>query len=859
MPNVPASGLSRIEVSLRSAFFLLVLCCAVLGVTGQGTQQNTKLNYRPPSNINGLTQVSVGFSYKFINTLGTIQLIYDAKCTGNLIYQYKGREFTFSDLEIAIRKVRAFDPVISMVVTGPDGFKKEMRVLVTSGLGGSVFGNSSEIKTAKTTAEKEPDNYRITSMRVVSVSYDNAWDVQDQLDKKLKQEKYLVDINEFLRKGDQAMQLNNHAEAESNYYKVIALDKNNQRAISQLKTIKTTVAKKDAKKRYDDLMKEARAAENGGFYDTAEKLYSEAGTVGQNDEYAKNEASRIETLKEKNRKDAATRAGKLAEDAYKEQSALNDVKHKTETETRKGIAEMDKAAKARLEEKMDRIAEELDAAERERYNEERRRKMEEAEIEEKKREEREAESNRQMARLRRADDRERIERIEAFMEYDPIKYEKELSTAERLLKSALQVNPTGELQLKKEWWDYGTFTADVADELYEQQRRDNHWRYMEKKRAETSAFHTAKNAYIGAMMHTDKGSHESKYLINKIEFINKQLDYADVTYKMDFNSEGIRIKARERARMMAQTDAVIGNRIKAELAYTALDQNASFPAQNLTKKYDLAQRMNKADEKKQQDQIVTGATQAIAIGVMTDDSKTVAVVKNSFALNAYASFGYESVPMLMNFTSDANTPTTVTKDLGVVPAYFGLDTWLYRSDHLDANIGGYLGLGMLPIKGGSSFLFTGGGKVNLDFGVKRFKIATTAEFLTRSGSQKEDNDVLMSETGSSTGNNTKGEGKISYSVVRIGGGFKINLSDDTEASHIWYNVFAEKPSFYKESITKNPIFSHQIEFLAKSGLMIKIAFAKNYVIAGEKKYSLPEQKNLSYLQFQFGKCWTILK
>ena len=63
---------------------------------------------------NGLTPVKVVFSYEVVKSMGSIYVSYSAVTTGDLAYQYNGKEYTFSGDEGPVRAVIATDPVVKV-------------------------------------------------------------------------------------------------------------------------------------------------------------------------------------------------------------------------------------------------------------------------------------------------------------------------------------------------------------------------------------------------------------------------------------------------------------------------------------------------------------------------------------------------------------------------------------------------------------------------------------------------------------------------------------------------------------------------------------------------------------------------
>jgi hypothetical protein len=843
---------------------LALLCLySFLAVTvfAQSQKQTKTLHFKPPSNINGLTPVQVNFSYKVVNVFGSILLIGDASCTGDLMYQYKGREFTFSGSDAAVRNVRVKDPVIRVSVTGPGGFSKEMTVGIVSGMGGgALFGNSFPIKEAKTKEEKDAANYTVTPIQVNSVSYDGGWDVQKLLDEKLRNEQKAVDIKSFIDNGDKAMRQQNYAEAESNYFKAQRLDKDNQYAAIQLEKIKTEKTKVQSKKNYDDLMSAAKSAEQSGDIENAERLYRKAAASGVNDAYARNEASRMTDAKERKAKELEDKINKMNEKAEKDEKVKKELNDKQVAETNKLLKEKEDYNKKLLQQKADSVAASVAEADRIKLDEQRKKAIKDQEEETKRVEKAEEESNAKEASERRSSDDKMLSRFEKNMAYDPEKYYESLEAANKLMSAAFAIKPWDELQLKREWWDNNPYIQLFADDLYEKQRRQNHWNYMKKQSEVEGAIYTAKYAFADAVQYVDRGSKQHKYLLSRIESCNKHIDFHKKAWKADFKGENNRIKFREQAKTMAIVNTMVNDNSKAMLAYDVLGQSAEEPAKYLVKKYELAERFQQAEQNYVKDMAIAGVTNSVAISAILND-KEVALVNKAMVMNAFVSIGGGTIPMLMNETSDVNTPQTTISNMGVGITTAGIDWWVYRSHFIDANIGGFAGFGIWPSKGQSAYYLNYGGKLNLDIGFTRVKLANTFEYVTRTGSQKIDHDVWQASNTNYAGSATNriGEGKFNYTVMKVGTGLKIDLNDGYTPSHLWFNVFAEKPSFYPESIFTNPVFSYQFEWMSRSNMAINIAYSNNYVIAGEKKYPIADKKNAAFFHFQFGKYWTIAK
>jgi hypothetical protein len=852
----------KLKTITQLAFLLLFSCLFLITANSQSTLQTRTLFYKPASNINGLTPVSVAFNYKVINAFGTIEIIYSAKCTSDLAYQYKGRTYTFTGMDASVRKVVAKDPVINVLVTGPNGFKKEMNIGVISGVGGgSLSANSSTIKfEAKTKEEKDPHNYTVTPIQVVSVSYDNSWDIQAELEKKIRDEQKNKEIEELIKKGDRAMLMQDYVEAQSEYLKAQKLDKSNQYLPIQLIKAKNEIEKKSANKKFEELMNAAKSAEAKGDLAEAERLYRDAASAGTNYNGAQNDLMRVKSLREKAKKEKEDQIKKLQDKIEEDQKISKDLDQKKNLETKKVLEERQNEEEKLVKEKMDKLNEDLAKEEKQKLEEKQKKYWKDKADEEDRKEKAEKDEEKKMKELIKKNDDKRFENIEKNMSYDREEYFKNLKIAQALLQKASEIKPWDEMQLKKEWWDNNQYIQMFAEDLYEPQRKENHQRYMKKVREEIVTYHSAKEAFIYAMNFVDKGSEKHLFLLKKIEYCNEEVAFMEKVWSVSFKYEWNRPELREQAKIIREAQVTSNNFNKAQLAYAALDRTAENQAENLTKKYALAQRMNNAEVKYKQDMAVAGVSQSIVMSAITNENKSAAYVKNASLLNVSAFSGYSMLPILINQTSDINSPVTEINSLGTILANGGMDIWIYRSNFFDLNLGGNIGLGIgYPSKGYSEYLLHYGGKVNFDFGFKRFKLATTCEFLNRIGEVQIDYDVFNANNAIiSTASNRQGVGNFNYSIFRVGAGFKIDLSDEVDMSHIWFNVFAEKPSFYPKDIFSEPIYSYQLEYLTLGGLAFNVAYANNYAIAGEKKYPISEVKNKAYFQFTFGKYWTIL-
>ncbi|TDO99099.1 hypothetical protein [Flavobacterium sp. 245] len=824
-------------------FFITLFCCAVSAQNKPNVKKDIKLFYKPPSQVSGFTLVTVNLSYAVVNVFGEIQIQAEAKCSNNLEYQYKGRQFTFSGNEVPVRSVVVRDPIIKVVVTGPNNFRKEMKLWIL-GLGANAFGDSSPIKDAKTPEEKDPSNYNVEIIGVESVSYNGLSSLINEIESKLREEKKLKELQGFIENGDNALNRENFSEAENNYKAILRLDKDNAYAKTQLEKIRQRVEKLSSKKRYDDAMNAAQAEEARGNYDNASRLYEEASKEDVNNGYAKNQSDRVNDLKERKVKEAEDKAKAIKEKIEKEEKANTEAYEKKEAEKKKFQAERDRIADELLQARKDSIADSLDRQDREKVLEEAKKLREEQEEREKAQEKADEDELKKEALERRSEDDEQISAIEEIMQDDPIKYTEYLDIAWDLREKADNIKPYDELELKKEWWDNNTYIQNFADDLYEPQIRQNHENYMKKSAEAKAAYYTAKNGYMDAMQYVDKGSKDQKWLLNQIEYCNKRIDSYESNYKTDFNSENLRIKQKNYMKSMAEANRMSDNRQKAALAYDILATSPEDQNQYLTKKYDLYGRMENAHQQYLADAAVAGVSQSVVLDMWTN-GKSVDESGKNFMFNFYSGIEYNSVPILMNKTSDQNTPITTTEDLTAAVANIGVNIWFYRSKYFDVNLGTSAGYGVYPMEGIKVSYLHYNAKVNLDFGYEWFKVATLFQYLGRSGSQEIDYDVSSANAyGSTVATNTIGKGEFDYSIMRVGAGLKLFGRMD-KYSNLTVMLNVDKPSFYDFDFFEKPLYMYSLTY-SSADFGIGFEFSNNYVIAGVKEYSLPDPKSTPY-------------
>lgn len=94
------------------------------------------------------------------------------------------------------------------------------------------------------------------------------------------------------------------------------------------------------------------------------------------------------------------------------------------------------------------------------------------------------------------------------MAYHPERYFTSLKNTQRFIEQSVEFSPWQELELKKESWDNNHYIQLFADDLYEKQRRENHWNYLKKQSEAKGVFYSAKENYLQKVKFTNRNSSE---------------------------------------------------------------------------------------------------------------------------------------------------------------------------------------------------------------------------------------------------------------------------------------------------------------------------------------------------------------
>lgn len=824
-----------------------------------------ELLYSPNGNKNGLKPVYVKFKYRFIYAVGDIYLVKAAECSSNLLYQYKGREYTFTDVEgsNAIRKIKVTTPTIEMSIYGPNGFIKKVRpMIVSSSLGGVLSADADVVCNAKSSAEKNPDNYYISDINVISVSNEKTTELNIIIEKKLQEDKIASDLDKLITGAQNDQLYNNPLGAKQKFEKALLLDKNNQSALNGLESINKKLKEKDKKDLFDDLIKRGNDAENGGDLEQASKLYDEALENGTNNGLAQNYKSNIISKKDQKQRELEKKAEDLKKEIDKSQKE-NNKEQKDILEKIKKQEEFDRnTEKDFINKQMDSISRDLNQKERKEADTKMKKYWDDKRIEEQRVEKEEDEKVKQERNLRRDSDGERIQNLSSLMKEDREEFIRSTRIASEKHDKAIAYNAkirdAGDL--KKEWWDNNSYIQVIADDLYENQRESNHENVMILMMEQRYLYEAAKELYFDALLYVDLDSKNYNYIINEIEFINKEIDFSKILSKVSPRGEIARKENRAFVKSMVRANRMDNNKIRAEMAYSIMRLEDPYSIENSFKEMELTNRLNIADDRYRKEAAVAGQTHSVANDLIINNDGSVVGGRKFAVINVFAKLEYSLLPILMNVTSDNYPPRTEIDDFITINPVFGIEVMWMKTKFFDLSTDFFGGIGITPSVGESIGYIKYGGKLNLDFGLKRFKIATLAAYEFHNAEREIDYEVADINNGYEpiTPSNKQGFGSFNYSVLKLGGGIKIDISDEYDSGHIMLMALAEKPNFYKEQFTKKPIVSFFFEVQLLNGICIGGGYAKNYFIAGEKKYDFWEVKNKDFYSFFIGKKWTIL-
>ena len=261
-------------------FFIFCMLCTK-PIRAQKDIMTRNLIYLIKPESNGLTKVDVEFKYKFVNTYGDIELICDTKSTGNLEYQYKGKKYTFYITDANIQKVKPTDPKLEFTIEGPGAFRtvKTLTVLEGHGMGG-IMGNGIDVyPNAPNNDLKNPNKYKLVSVRVVGMSFENTGDLIAAIEKTIKDDALQSKIDDLTSKAENAYTMNEYSKAIALYEELVGMGQNNPNTEARLATMRQKLKGENEKRKYDDYMEKGKEAEKSSDFKAAEKFYNDAAAI----------------------------------------------------------------------------------------------------------------------------------------------------------------------------------------------------------------------------------------------------------------------------------------------------------------------------------------------------------------------------------------------------------------------------------------------------------------------------------------------------------------------------------------------------------------------------------------------------
>lgn len=287
--------IKKITLSFKMILLIIILSNWNNIAYSQSEKQSKRLAFKPAGSVDGLTLVHVDFTYKVINSFGMISLIYTAVCTPSQWgYQYKGKEWY--DFEEA-KLVKPKDPVVRVLITGPDGVSKDVNILVISGInGGALSPNEFTILIdAKSPEGKKTSNYKVTPVEVIRMSFENTTPVRNAIERKLKSDAY----DKTISKADEEFRNKNWTEAKKSYSKAISLLSDRSYPREQLEKIKAEEQKSKNADAYKAVTKDADDKFNSGNFTGAKQKYEQAAQMMPDDNYPKGQLQKIKQEEEK--------------------------------------------------------------------------------------------------------------------------------------------------------------------------------------------------------------------------------------------------------------------------------------------------------------------------------------------------------------------------------------------------------------------------------------------------------------------------------------------------------------------------------------------------------------------------------
>ncbi len=741
----------------------------------------------------------------------------------------------------------------------------------------SAYGG--DIRMFKTTKDKlDNPNWSLVANGLESFNYSpnsTIWmNIEELINKYERSIKEKEEYNGMIEEADRLQNSNKLNDALAIYLKASKHPLTNKYPSEQVEKIKSQLSNNEKEETYRNYIKQGESAEREKDYTSALSYYTAASKTGFNnstaDSYIRRVQNAINNLKKQQEEEIAKKQQEqndketaLKKNLQKEQDEANKILEEKDRELeQKNIAELEKIKKDLEEEDRKKVEEKQQERYKQEADDRRRREQEKKERVQKEQDE------------RREADASLIESFEEDMYYDPILYEKYKMMGDEAEDKAWAINPYSALELDKKWWDMNIHMEAFKDELNEPRRQEAFGKSLSLMHKMEAQLEWAKDYYMRAIKYTDRDSEQHKYLLRRIESMNKMVDFQKAMIEGSRQGEEQRQVNYQRAKEFKVAQKLSNNRAKAVLLYSNTTFGSKYPDWSgniqvdnaVQNQLDFERRLNEADQQLLVNQAITGVTSQIAVGAMVDDSKTTQLYrKNDVGINIYSFTGYAGYPIVSNDTrKDGYIPETFNDQLNVAPFQGGFDLWLHRGKIWDFAINGDIIFGVLPFAGYQNNFFSYGGNVKVNVGYKRLKLAFEADHHNRSGNYEYDQDVAQASDPNNISifqqpTNRILTGNFNYSVLKVGGGLHISVADESDDGYIRLLMYAEKPSFMTDYNIIKPILSLGTQVVFRGGITVGFDYSQNYPSAGKAENILSTYDSQAFWKLSFGKTWTLAK
>ncbi len=737
---------------------------------------------------------------------------------------------------------------------------------------GAFSGDSYHFQTTK--AKLDDPQWRLVAVELEDFfpSPLTFFDMEAKINTYQRDQKEKTDYNDLVKRADEQYAVKDYSTALTTYLSASKNPQADDYPKNQLLKVNAELAKGKLESQFADLMTSGKSAEAQNNYVQAISHYTAAAKMGINSSEAQSNATRVQEvvagLKRKQEEELKQR--QEVEKKKEEEVLAAQIKNKAEAEL---LLKNKSEAMARENlVKENQLKAQLEATERANLEVVQKQKALE-EAAESKRLAQEAEVKAKAEKeTQRITDQRTLDRYEKNMSYDPVLYQENKDAAEQFHDEALAIDPYAALDLKSEWWDSNIYMEDFREDLREPKRKKAWEEYDALLHEQQSKYRAAKNHYLLAIKYTDRNSPQHKYLLKRVASINEMISFQKEMIKGSLREEQNRQANYEKAKVYKMLNRMDDNRARASQTYAILRQDYLYPNLNsrvsgsanaLQRQMDFENRLNQADQQLKQDNLVTGTTTQVATDAIFDDSKVAEKVENhSLVVNFSTYTGFASFPIVSDTDPiEGKKNESTIEAVMVLPFQAGADVWFNRSKYWDIGLSGDFLFGVLPMLGNSNVVFNYGLNFKFNAGVNAIKLALEADIHGRSATYNYDTDVGLSEYATDYTQPTERvqSGKYNYSVVKLGAGLHINLSNGNGDGYLRLMTYAEKPSFMQNYNTKKPIISASGLVMFGGGISFLVDYSENYPAGGTAKYMLSNYTSRNLFKILIGKTWTIGK